>query len=183
MRTAVFLLAALTVVAAAAATPPKTYVRENFSGTQFPPPGWSTAGSSEGQWSWKKSNDAAVGYVSVQFGQKVHGSLYTPSFQIGNATRLRLQFRYYTDGFLEIERYVRIRNWYARPGYYQQWRTYSVYTPTFPHAGPCRAEFRIYGSDGTHGFDGVWVVDDVVITLDTTGVEATSLGRVRALCR
>jgi hypothetical protein len=171
----------LAVASAAVATPPKTFVREGFGGTQFPPPRWSVAGSRWGRWKWEQSEGAARGYVSAGFEEEAYGSLYTPNFHIGNARRLHLQFRYRTDGFMEVGRHVRIRDWYTRPNYTQSWRTYSVYTPTFPYAGYCRAEFQMNVTGGSHGTDGYWFVDDVVISLDNTGVEATSLGRVKTL--
>lgn len=49
--------------AAAAWANPPTAVSEDFSGTQFPPTEWTTEGSGQGNWSWRKPGGYARVFV------------------------------------------------------------------------------------------------------------------------
>ncbi len=176
-------IVALAMAAAAWATPPKV-VDEDFKGPQFPPEGWTTEGSGSGTWSWTNPGGYARGNVSVPPFGYVKTSLKSHGFQLDVSTRLRVQFRYKTDGFTEVKCYVVIGNWREAVRYTpsHQWTPFDEYSTPFQR-GVYKIEFEMSLTGGSHGMGSAWDLDDVILTRDNVGVERTSLGRVRALYR
>jgi hypothetical protein len=181
MKKAYNIIVALAVAAAAWATPPKA-VDEDFEGSQFPPPGWTQSGSGSGSWSWTNPGGYARGYASAGFTQNVTTSLFSPTFHVNRGTRLRVEFRYRTDGFTEVSRKVVVAGWQKSVGYKQSWTKFDEFTTPTAAGGDYKFEFRLYiTSGGSHGYHGIWEIDDVLITRDNVDVAPTSIGRVKAL--
>lgn len=175
----------ITVVAAAtlsAATPPEA-VREDFEGSRFPPAGWKTKGSGSGTWNWYNGGGHARVFVAVAPFSTITTSLKSHPFRATPNTRLRVRFRYMTDGFA-ASYYVKIGGWKKSVRYElsHEWRSLEANTTPL-QGGQYRVTFELTLIGGSHGMETVWGIDDVVITRDNIGVAPTSLGRVRALYR
>lgn len=177
-------LAALAVTGAASGASPSKPVDEDFSGSTFPPEGWSVAGSGSGSWSWQNAGGYARGTVNVPPFGDVETSLRTFGFRVTGGTQVRITFIYKTDGFTEARRYIRLgaESTYVAYTMNHEWTPFSDYmAPTV--SGEYKLEFYFTLSGGSHGMHSVWDVDDVEVTLANTAVAPTSLGRVKALYR
>jgi hypothetical protein len=178
-----FVIALLSAAAAAWGTPSKP-VDEHFGGGTFPPAGWRSSGSGSGSWSWQNAGGFVRGTVTVPPFGNVETSLVTFAFRVTGGTRVDVRFNYKTDGFTEGRRYVRLGGWSkAVPyTYNHQWTPFADYTAP-ASSGTYELEFYFTLSGGSHGMSSVWDVDDVEVTLENAAVEASSLGRVKALFR
>jgi len=176
-------LATLALGAAAAATPP-TAVSEDFSGSEFPPAGWTTEGSGEGYWHWSNAGGYAKGECFPAMYADLTTSLKSPSFHVSAGTRLHVRFRYFAQFSGEgAALHVYVGTWYAYIPYAESWAWYDADTDVYGTGGTLRGEWRISGNGGSHGNTGSWYIDDVLITRYNTAVAPASLGRIKALYR
>lgn len=182
-RLAAFMVLIAVVAAAASATPP-TAVSENFGGSQFPPTGWTTEGSGQGNWSWSNPGGYARGTCYPMMYENLSTSLKSPPFAVSNGTILHVRFRYYAAFSGEgCALYVRIGSWYRYITYAPSWTWIEENTTVFTATGNLRVEWQISGNGGSHGNTAAWYIDDVLITRDNTAVEPHSLGRVKVIYR
>jgi hypothetical protein len=183
MKKVLIIAAAAALAAVAAATPPFA-LDEDFTGSQFPPEGWTTEGSGSGSWSWTNPGGYARGNVSVGPMGNVKTSLKSAPFRVSADTPLGVSFRYKTDGATEVKRYFVIGGWRRSVPYTanHQWTGFAAWSaPMGP--GVFRLEFEMSLSGGSHSIGGVWNIDDVRVIRRNVAVVPDSLGRVKALFR
>ncbi len=93
MKRVLIIAVAAALAAAAFATPPKA-VEEDFEGSRFPPPGWTTSG--KGTWEWKNPGGYGRGYAEAAPFTESEARLASPLFRVNKGTTLRVEFRYRT---------------------------------------------------------------------------------------
>jgi hypothetical protein len=176
-------LCALLLAAAATtwANPP-TAVSEDFAGAQFPPAGWTTEGSGQGNWSWSNPGGYARGYCCPVQYEYLNTILKSPYFNVNAGTSLHVRFRYYTVyGGEGAQMHVYIGPWYVYLPYAAAWTWMEEDTTVYGAPTSLRAEWRIYGNGGSHGNTAYLYIDDVSITRNNAAVEPASLGRVKTM--
>lgn len=194
MRKERITILALAVTASAAVG--AAYLTENFDNQTFPPAGWSIITENHGSESigWKRydrggGNGCAHGYISGEYGSGGITVLATKSLNLkqGSAS---VAFERYDTSYGGVYYWLEVQ---LRQG------TQIIWHKEFPRAqswAPFRLNVPVYSSDdyeigweleaffGNPRMGGTvdLYIDNVVIE-ENTAVEATSLGRVRALYR
>lgn len=184
MKKGYIMIVGLAMVAAAAFATPTKIVEENFEGTQFPPAGWRTLSG----WGWgsETGNRFASGYQS---GPGV-SLLHTYKFELDKGTPITIEFEYRARRSGMGSSAVQVHLFYGTYGSGTYvWHQNLYYPSTWTKAGAMGIQIPETRSDyycrwlvgatsyASTGFD----VDNVIVKLENTGVERTSLGRVRAL--
>ncbi|NIT35536.1 MAG: hypothetical protein GTN49_03380 [candidate division Zixibacteria bacterium] len=178
---------ALAMAAAAWATPPKTYLEEDFSGMEFPPPGWTIRGGGTGTWGWINDSGSARGDAGANRLESAWTKLYSRPFNVPAMSQVRVKFRYRTrvsGSPAGLMFYIHVGRWSS---YLEEtlgkWYEFDKILPVFIEGGDVMAGWEIYVGGGIFGGGGYLWVDDIRITEYNVGVDPTSLGRVKALYR
>jgi hypothetical protein len=163
---------------------------EDFERTQFPPAGWYRQGN-ETAWSRGTGpyNCYARGNLTVEQGSS-WASLVTRAFALQTSGKVNLRMRYIAAlaGPGEGKSTVAFRR-----GVNELWKmglhapvTWTSLTATFgPYAKGDNFNllFKVTASTSSSMVTAILYVDDVQVRECATAVEASSLGRVKALCR
>ncbi len=191
-----FLVSVILVAAAVAQAAP--YVDENFE-QGVPPSGWTTSKSGSGA-GWDAEENGpwgkfAVGWASSSANAERWARMDTFAFDVPAETILTFNFNYkYGHGGFEAENRATFSLLYAS----QPEETFAsrpmTLTSTWqvcrgnasaPHGGGVKARFEVWVQNRhpVHVATYAWDLDNVLIEASEPAVEATSLGRVRALFR
>ncbi len=172
------------VAAVAEATPPEI-VEEDFEGSQFPPSGWFASGT------WRRAEEGENHYAHASEMQGV-SRLLTCKFRLEQGTGIDIEFEYRAGWSGMGSHVVQVHLYYG---------TYSMPTSFWKRDLPAYATWiknrsmNVRVSEtrddcfcgwlvGAVQYRVAWFdVDDITVDLVNTGVEATSLGRARALYR
>jgi hypothetical protein len=185
-----------TVVAAAWGTPPRAYLEEGFGGNQFPPPGWTIERTGTASSGWEKIGEGeaayARGYMEGPYGAGGTTTFVSGNVSLEKGTDLTVKFRRYNSGRGTVRFYFRIilrkggsEVWKKDFHGCQSWEWLEEVVPTINETGSdYKFAWQIDSLMGPSSGGAVYLhLDDIVVAANNASVEATSLGRVRALYR
>jgi hypothetical protein len=192
-------LAALAIYGAgpAGATPPHTYLTQDFEGASFPPGGWLTeiTGSAIAG-GWYRAASAgdyyAHGYLTGPYPSWGDTYLLTSTLSFQANTRLKLGFYRYNSGqgtvpftFSAVIRRGETEVWSEAISYSPSWGWVEFTPPALSAAAnDYRFGWHINAVMGPSSGGNVHLhMDDVIITENNIGVAPAFFGRVKALFR
>jgi hypothetical protein len=171
-------------------------VQENFSGTGFPPPGWTIDNGSN--CSWYLEGGYAEGHVSLPTGPSSgSGNFLSPVFTLCEGDTCLVDFlsRQFWEPYAPLSpsgggwkislRLDNLDIWYQYLQISGPWVPTSVEIPISTSSSNYRFCWRLYGMLGDYvSGRGIYIdVDDVLIRLTAVEVEPASLGRLKTLYR
>jgi hypothetical protein len=191
-----YLWLAAALAAGAWGTPPASYLDEDFSGGPFPPAGWTTESTGSAASGWEKINEGASayarGFMEGPYGAAGTTTLVSGAVSLEVGTNVNVEFRRYTSGRGTVRFYLNLilrkggsEVWRKDFHGCQSWEWIEEAVPTITESGADYTfAWEIDSLMGPSSGGAVYLhLDDISASEDNAAVEATSLGRVRALYR